>query len=231
MAEPRGTGSSGRDDTSTGSSEATCRPADGGLDWARSQRSASTPSGGSTPHVPLARMDHAAVRRLRHTGGDERALRTLWPARTRSTSPSTCRRSSLDSDDPRAEGEVGRMAIDSPRRWRRRSTVSPPTACPSFTINSMAFIQAMFFVVAEKQGVAWDRVVTTPQNDILKEFVARDVGVPVEPRSAWSATSPSSARHTQRSTHLGVRLPHPRGRVHSRSGDGLRLPHRVADLL
>jgi methylmalonyl-CoA mutase N-terminal domain/subunit len=53
----------------------------------------------------------------------------------------------------------------------------------SFTINSMAaFIQAMFLVVAEKQGVAWDRVVTTPQNDILKEFVARGTWVyPVEP--------------------------------------------------
>jgi methylmalonyl-CoA mutase, N-terminal domain len=53
----------------------------------------------------------------------------------------------------------------------------------SFTINSMAaFIQAMFLVVAEKQGVAWDRVVTTPQNDILKEFVARGTWVyPVDP--------------------------------------------------
>src|SRR5262245_58252329 len=40
-----------------------------------------------------------------------------------------------------------------------------------------AFIQAMFLVVAEKQGVAWDRVVTTPQNDILKEFVARGTWV------------------------------------------------------
>jgi methylmalonyl-CoA mutase N-terminal domain/subunit len=45
-----------------------------------------------------------------------------------------------------------------------------------------AFIQAMFLVVAEKQGVGWDRVVTTPQNDILKEFVARGTWVyPVEP--------------------------------------------------
>jgi len=53
----------------------------------------------------------------------------------------------------------------------------------SFTINSMAaFVQAMFLVVAEKQGVAWDRVVTTPQNDILKEFVARGTWVfPVDP--------------------------------------------------
>jgi len=53
----------------------------------------------------------------------------------------------------------------------------------SFTINSMAaFIQAMFLVVADKQGVPWARVVTTPQNDILKEFIARGTWVyPVEP--------------------------------------------------
>src|SRR5262252_8061065 len=40
----------------------------------------------------------------------------------------------------------------------------------------------MYLVVAEKQGVPWDRVVTTPQNDILKEFVARGTWVfPVDP--------------------------------------------------
>jgi len=45
-----------------------------------------------------------------------------------------------------------------------------------------AFIQAMFLVVADKQGVPWARVVTTPQNDILKEFIARGTWVyPVEP--------------------------------------------------
>ena len=37
-------------------------------------------------------------------------------------------------------------------------------------------------MVAEKQGVPWDRVFTTPQNDILKEFVARGTWVyPVDP--------------------------------------------------
>jgi methylmalonyl-CoA mutase, N-terminal domain len=53
----------------------------------------------------------------------------------------------------------------------------------SLTINSMAsVIQAMFMVVAEKQGVAWGRIVTTPQNDILKEFIARGTWIyPVEP--------------------------------------------------
>ena len=92
----------------------------------------------------------------------------------------------LDSDDPRAEGEVGRvgMAIDSLLDMEEAfDGIAADRVSISFTINSMAaFIQAMFLVVAEKQGVPWDRVVTTPQNDILKEFVARGTWVyPVDP--------------------------------------------------
>jgi methylmalonyl-CoA mutase, N-terminal domain len=92
----------------------------------------------------------------------------------------------LDSDDPRAEGEVGRvgMAVDSLLDMEEAfDGIAADGVSISFTINSMAaFIQAMFLVVAEKQGVAWDRVVTTPQNDILKEFVARGTWVyPVDP--------------------------------------------------
>ena len=92
----------------------------------------------------------------------------------------------LDSDDPRADGEVGRvgMAVDSLLDMEEAFDGIPANRVSiSFTINSMAaFVQAMFFVVAEKQGVAWDRIVTTPQNDILKEFVARGTWVyPVDP--------------------------------------------------
>jgi methylmalonyl-CoA mutase N-terminal domain/subunit len=40
----------------------------------------------------------------------------------------------------------------------------------------------MYYAVAERQGVAADKIVTTPQNDILKEFIARGTWVyPVEP--------------------------------------------------
>ncbi len=92
----------------------------------------------------------------------------------------------LDSDDPRADGEVGRvgMAVDSLVDMEEAFDGIPADRVSiSFTINSMAaFIQAMFFVVAEKQGVAWEKIVTTPQNDILKEFVARGTWVyPVDP--------------------------------------------------
>jgi len=92
----------------------------------------------------------------------------------------------LDSDDPRAEGEVGRvgMAVDSLSDMEEAFDRIPlDRVSVSLTINSMAaIIQSMYLVVAERQGVAWDRVVTTPQNDILKEFVARGTWVyPVEP--------------------------------------------------
>src|SRR5215467_14619722 len=92
----------------------------------------------------------------------------------------------LDSDDPSAEGEVGRvgMAVDSLADMEEAfAGILADRVSVSLTINSMASIlQAMYLVVAEKQGVGWDKVVTTPQNDILKEFVARGTWVyPVEP--------------------------------------------------
>src|SRR5437762_3526131 len=92
----------------------------------------------------------------------------------------------LDSDDPRAEGEVGRvgMAIDTLADMEDAFAGIPlDRVSVSLTINGMAApITAMYYAVAEKQGAAADRVVTTPQNDILKEFVARGTWVyPVEP--------------------------------------------------
>jgi methylmalonyl-CoA mutase, N-terminal domain len=92
----------------------------------------------------------------------------------------------LDSDDPRAEGEVGRvgMAVDSLADMEDAfEGIATDRVSVSLTINSMAaIVQAMYMVVAEKQGVGWDRIVTTPQNDILKEFIARGTWVyPVEP--------------------------------------------------
>jgi methylmalonyl-CoA mutase, N-terminal domain len=92
----------------------------------------------------------------------------------------------LDSDDPRAEGEVGRvgMAVDTLADMEDAFAGIPlDRVSVSLTINGMAApITAMYYAVAERQGVAADRVVTTPQNDILKEFVARGTWVyPVEP--------------------------------------------------
>ena len=92
----------------------------------------------------------------------------------------------LDSDDPRAEGEVGRvgMAIDTLADMEEAFAGIPlDRVSVSLTINGMAApITAMYYAVADKQGAAPDRVVTTPQNDILKEFIARGTWIyPVEP--------------------------------------------------
>ena len=92
----------------------------------------------------------------------------------------------LDSDDPRAEGEVGRvgMATDTLADMEAAFAGIPlDRVSVSLTINGMAApITAMYYAVAEQQGAAADRVVTTPQNDILKEFVARGTWIyPVEP--------------------------------------------------
>jgi methylmalonyl-CoA mutase N-terminal domain/subunit len=92
----------------------------------------------------------------------------------------------LDSDDPRAEGEVGRvgMAVDTLADMEEAFAGIPlDRVSVSLTINGMAApITAMYYAVAERQGAPVDRVVTTPQNDILKEFIARGTWIyPVEP--------------------------------------------------
>src|SRR5205814_5494673 len=68
----------------------------------------------------------------------------------------------LDSDDPKSEGEVGRvgMAIDSLADMEEAFAGIPlDRVSVSLTINSMAApITAMYWAVARAQGVAADRV-------------------------------------------------------------------------
>ena len=92
----------------------------------------------------------------------------------------------LDSDDPRAFGEIGRvgMAIDSLRDMEEAFRDIPiDRISVSLTINSMAsVIMAMYFVIAEKYGVPLGKLRGTAQNDILKEFIGRGTWIyPVEP--------------------------------------------------
>jgi methylmalonyl-CoA mutase N-terminal domain/subunit len=116
----------------------------------------------------------------------------------------------LDSDDPRAEGEVGRvgMAVDTLADMEAAFDGIPlDRVSVSLTINSMAApITAMYYAVADKQGAAADRVVTTPQNDILKEFVARGTWVyPVDPSLRLVGDLIEySARHYPRSNPVSV---------------------------
>jgi methylmalonyl-CoA mutase N-terminal domain/subunit len=83
----------------------------------------------------------------------------------------------LDSDHPRAGGEVGRVgvAIDSLDDMEMLFRDIPlDRVSTSMTINATASILlALYLVVAEKQGVPWDKVNGTIQNDVLKEYIAR----------------------------------------------------------
>ena len=82
-----------------------------------------------------------------------------------------------DSDDPMALGEVGKVgvAIDTLADMEILFDRIPlDTISTSMTINSPAMVLlAMYVAVAEKQGVASDRIRGTIQNDILKEYFAR----------------------------------------------------------
>ena len=83
----------------------------------------------------------------------------------------------LDSDHPRAEGEVGRtgVAIDSVDDMRRLFAEIPlDRVSTSMTINATAPILLLLYeLVAEEQGIAASALSGTVQNDILKEYAAR----------------------------------------------------------
>jgi methylmalonyl-CoA mutase N-terminal domain/subunit len=92
----------------------------------------------------------------------------------------------LDSDDPLAKDDVGRLgaAIDSLKDMEEIFEGIPlGKISTSFTINSTASILlAMYVVTAEKQGVSPDQLRGTIQNDIIKEYIARGTYIfPPEP--------------------------------------------------
>ncbi|MCP4188904.1 MAG: methylmalonyl-CoA mutase [Gammaproteobacteria bacterium] len=92
----------------------------------------------------------------------------------------------LDSDDPLAVGEVGRvgMAIDSLRDFEIAfGGIDLEKITVSLTINGSAAIAiAMYLAMAEKRGYNINMLRGTAQNDILKEFIGRGTWIfPVEP--------------------------------------------------
>ncbi|MHC4917460.1 MAG: methylmalonyl-CoA mutase family protein, partial [Planctomycetota bacterium] len=92
----------------------------------------------------------------------------------------------LDSDDPMAEAEVGRvgMAVDSLLDMEEAfDGVDLDKITVSLTINgAAAVLMAMYYAMAEKRGFALAALRGTAQNDILKEYVGRGTWVfPVEP--------------------------------------------------
>ena len=82
-----------------------------------------------------------------------------------------------DSDDTRAQGEVGRtgVAIDSIADMELLFDGIPLNEIStSMTINAPAALLLLLYeLVAEEQGVAGDQLRGTVQNDVLKEYCAR----------------------------------------------------------
>jgi methylmalonyl-CoA mutase N-terminal domain/subunit len=82
-----------------------------------------------------------------------------------------------DSDHELARGEVGKVGVAIDSLWdmeRLFEGIPLDQVSTSMTINSpCAVILAMYLAVAEKQGVSFDKLRGTVQNDILKEYPAR----------------------------------------------------------
>lgn len=83
----------------------------------------------------------------------------------------------MDSDDPLAEGEVGRVGVavcslaDMERLFEG---IRLDEITTSMTINSTAAILlSLYVLVARRQGADLSRLSGTIQNDILKEYIAR----------------------------------------------------------
>ncbi len=82
-----------------------------------------------------------------------------------------------DSDNPLVSGEVGKVgvAIDSLEDMEVLFSGIPlDKVSTSMTINSTAAILlSMYMAIAEKQGISFNKLRGTIQNDILKEYIAR----------------------------------------------------------
>src|SRR5271170_5075850 len=116
----------------------------------------------------------------------------------------------FDSDHPASLGEVGKcgVAISSLADMETLFRGIPlGDVTVSMTINSPApVLWAMYLVVAEKQGVAWQQLSGTLQNDILKEYIAQKEYI-YPPRPSMRLVTDSiefAARHTPRFNPISI---------------------------
>src|SRR5215469_4409734 len=82
-----------------------------------------------------------------------------------------------DPDHPLSRGEVGRVGVSIASLEDMETLLAElplERISTSMTINATASILlALYLAVAQRRGVAWDKLNGTIQNDILKEYVAR----------------------------------------------------------
>ena len=115
-----------------------------------------------------------------------------------------------DSDHPMADGETGRCgapisSLEDMEILFRGIPLGEVSV--SMTINSPASVLwAMYLAVAEQQGVPWDRVSGTLQNDILKEYIAQKEYI-FPPRPSMRLVTDTiefGARHTPRFNPVSI---------------------------
>ncbi|MEM0118383.1 MAG: methylmalonyl-CoA mutase family protein [Conexivisphaerales archaeon] len=98
----------------------------------------------------------------------------------------------LDPDDPRAYYEVGRVGVPVPH-WREMGRVMNgidiSNVSTSMTINATAMeMLSTYIVVAESRNIDQSDLQGTVQNDILKEFIARNNFIyPPKPSMRYAA--------------------------------------------
>ena len=86
-----------------------------------------------------------------------------------------------DSDNPMIEGEVGKVgvAIDSLRDFEiiyepYQGDLNLDNISSNFTMNGAAiYIMGLYAALAQNRGIPVNKLRATPQNDILKEYIAR----------------------------------------------------------
>ena len=99
------------------------------------------------------------------------------------------------------------------------------------TINCTASVAlAMYLALADQQGVAWDKLGGTMQNDMLKEFIAQKEWIS-PPESAVRIVVDTiefcSPARAALQPGVDLRLPHPRGGLDGGAGAGLHPGRRL----
>jgi methylmalonyl-CoA mutase, N-terminal domain len=115
-----------------------------------------------------------------------------------------------DADHTLSAGEVGKCGVsvcslEDMETVFRGIPLGDVTV--SMTINSpAAILWAMYLAVAEQQGVAWERLSGTIQNDILKEYIAQKEYI-FPPRPSMRLVTDTiefGARHTPRFNPISI---------------------------
>ncbi|MEM2125918.1 MAG: methylmalonyl-CoA mutase family protein [Candidatus Methanosuratincola sp.] len=117
----------------------------------------------------------------------------------------------FDSDNPLVRGEVGKtgVAVDTLRDFEViyepfRGDLELDRIASNFTINGPCnIIVAMYFALAQKRGIPLDKLRATPQNDILKEFIARGTYI-FPPRHSMRMFRDSLVFFTKHCPHVNI---------------------------